>query len=410
MRSAPALAAGIGSLPSLHSSFAAIQGAWRFLNNPRVGLPTLVEPLRKAGRLEAHRSPANFVMLVHDWCKLSFEHSGKRDRVQVTHDKDVGYELTTALLVDAGQGHPLAPMEMQLKTARGVLSTRAGTTKVQTHLEQVFPTMEASRSWSLSKPLLHVIDREADSIGHYRQWDDQGHFFLIRADDRRVQWNGISILLSEMAVMLRQRKAFQREASALYQGQKLPLWVAEAQVVLSQAAQKRVGGKQVRRAGRPLTLRLMVVQVRNDGGHILAQWWLLSNAPVDWTAAILARCYYWRWRIESFFKLLKSHGHQLEEWQQQTGDAIARRLLIAAMACVGVWQLQADTSSTAVQLRTILVQLSGRQAKRHRPHTAPALLAGFWSLLSMLSFLEHHNLDEVLQLIKKIPHLSEGLV
>lgn len=410
MRSAPALAAGIRSLPTIRSSFAATQAGWRFLNNERVGLPALVEPLRKAGFSGAQRSPVDFVMLVHDWCKLSFNHSQKRDRVQVTHDTDVGYELTTALLVDAHQGQPLAPMEMHVKTGRGCLSTRPGTLKVQPHLEQVLPTMEASRSWSLSKPMLHVIDREADSVDHYRQWDDQGHSFLIRADDRRVKWNGMPILLSEIAATLRQQEAFKREGSALYQGQKLPLEVAQTEVVLYRAARKNMGGKRSKRAGRALKLRLIVVQVRNDGDTLLAQWLLLSNAPVAWAAAVLARCYYWRWKIESFFKLLKSHGQQVEEWQQQTGEAIARRLLIASMACVVVWQLQADTSSTTVPFKNILVRLSGRQTKRHRPHTAPALLAGFWSLLSMMSLLENHNLDEIRQLIKKIPYLPEELV
>jgi hypothetical protein len=300
-------------------------------------------------------------------------------------------------------------MEMHLKTARGFLSTRPLTLS-QPNLEQVLPTMEASRSWGLSKPILHVIDREGDSVDHYRRWDEQGHFFLIRADDRRVEWEGTSTLLSTIVPTLRRRKEFKQEGLALYQGQKLPLWVAQTEVTLYRAAKKNVGGKRFQKPGRALTMRLVVVQVRNVGGHVLAQWLLLSNAPSTWAASLLARCYYWRWRIENFFKLLKSHGQQLEQWQQQTGEAIARRLLIASMACVLVWQLQADTSPTAVKFKNILVRLSGRQTKRHRPHTAPALLAGFWTLLSMLSLLEHHNLHQVLRLIKEIPYLSGGLV
>jgi hypothetical protein len=43
---------------------------------------------------------------------------------------------------------------------------------------------------------------------------------------------------------------------------------------------------------------------------------------------------YWRWKIESFFKLLKSAGQNLESWQQETGLAIAKRLLVVSMACV----------------------------------------------------------------------------
>jgi hypothetical protein len=131
---------------------------------------------------------------------------------------------------------------------------------------------------------------------------------------------------------------------------------------------------------------------------------LLTNVAASLASAEqLARCYYWRWRIESFFKLLKSHGHQLEHWQQQSGSAIARRVLIASMACVVVWQLQADASPAATELKDVLVALSGRQTKRSRPHTAPALLAGLWTLLSMLALLEHYELDEIKQLAKLLP-------
>src|SRR5437879_4946785 len=134
---------------------------------------------------------------------------------------------------------------------------------------------------------------------------------------------------------------------------------------------------------------------------------LLSNVPAAWaTAEQLAFCYYWRWRIESFFKLLKSHGQQLEQWQQETGPAIARRLLVAAMACVVVWQLQADQSPEAAELKDLLVRLSGRQTKRKRPHTAPALLAGLWVLLSMLALLEHYDLDRLKALASRIPYLN----
>ena len=58
--------------------------------------------------------------------------------------------------------------------------------------------MRASRRWNLDKSLLHVIDREADSVGHYRQWDDDGFKFLVRADDRKVIWFGQSLLLTEI--------------------------------------------------------------------------------------------------------------------------------------------------------------------------------------------------------------------
>ena len=300
-------------------------------------------------------------------------------------------------------------MEMHLLTADGVLSTRDPPPRDRPHLEQMLPTMKASETWGLSKPIVHVIDREADSVDHYRRWDADGHKFLIRADDRRVRWNGKSWLLSEISRKLRRSKEFRPAGQAEYQGHQAQLWVVETEVVLYLPAKKNVGGRKFQRAGRALSLRLILVQIRNDQGKVLAEWKLLSNVPREWaTTEHLARCYYWRWRIESFFKLLKSHGQQLEQWQQETGAAIARRLLIAAMACVTVWQLQADNSPQANQFKDVLVRLSGRQTKRKRPHTAPALLAGLWILLSMLSLLKTHRLHDIRHLAAVVPILDTG--
>jgi hypothetical protein len=404
LRAVSQLAAGVVSLPSAASAFAATQGAWRFLNNERVTFPALVAPLREAAREQAISAPAEFLLLVHDWCKLSYGHASKWDLAQLTHSEDVGYELTTALLVRGDNGQPLAPMEMHLRTAHGVLSTREDASLPQPHLEQVLPTMQASRTWNLPQPVVHVIDREADSVDHYRQGDADGHQFLIRADNRRVRWQGVSCTLAEIHQKLRRKRQFRPAGEAEYRGRAALLWVAETDVVLYRPAKKNVRGKKFARAGRELPLRLIIVEVRDGAGQALAHWLLLSNvAPHGATGKRLARCYYWRWRIESFFKLLKSHGLQLESWQQETGPAILRRLLIAAMACVVVWQLQADSSPAATELKTVLVRLSGRQTKRKRPHPAPALLAGLGVLLSMLALLEHYDLRRLQHLVTHIP-------
>ena len=147
--------------------------------------------------------------------------------------------------------------------------------------------------------------------------------------------------------------------------------------------------------GPPLPLRLIVSEVRNAGGRVLAVWLLLTNAPATVAAATLARWYYWRWRIESFFKLLKSAGQCVEQGQQRSALALAKRLLVASAACRLVWQLQRDPHPAVVALRRVLVRLSGRQLKRGGASTAPALLAGFWVLLAMLDLVEQTPLTRL---------------
>jgi hypothetical protein len=411
MRSASPLVAGVASLPNKGQAFAAVQGAWRFHNNPRVTLPALVEPLRAVGRDRLQTTTASFALLVHDWSKLTLVEGDKTDRTQLTHANDVGYELTTALLVSADDGSPLAPLEIHCRTGAGFLSTRARA-RVADHLSQVLPTMAASGTWGLSKPLLHVIDREADSVGHYRQWHRAGHKFLVRVDDRHVLWNGNRSRLSAIRRALGRGRHFQqagRTGEASYQGRPASLFIAETEVVLDRAAKTKINGRSTAVPGAPLRLRYVLTQVRDEAGSILAEWMLLANAPREWaTTEQLARSYYWRWRIESFFKLLKSHGHHLEQWQQASGPAIARRLLVAAMACVVVWQLEHDDSAKAVAFKDALVRLSGRQVNKTKRHTAPALLAGLWVVLAMSALLEHTNLTKLKRFIAPLAFPATG--
>ena len=384
--------------------------AWRFYNNSRVEPAELMEPLREYARRQLAATNAGVVLLIHDWCKLSYPgHASKLDQAQLAQANNRGYELTTVLAVNGHDGSPLAPVEVHFKTADGVLSTRDPAPPDVHHLEQVLPTMDASRTWNLSGTALHVIDREADSVGHFRAWHANDHLFLVRGREHRiVTWEGCRLSRRNVGEELRKRGVFQHSGEALYQGRAAQLWVAEATVVLAQPARTmvlvgkgmKVKKKQREIPGPPLTLRLIVVQVRDNNGHTLATWHLLTNAPpTRLTAEQLARCYYWRWRIESYFKLLKSHGQQLEHWQQETGAAIFRRLLVATMACVTVWHLQSDSSPAAIELKTTLIRFSGRQTKRTRPHTAPALLAGLCVVLTMLEYLEHHDLSDLKQLV-----------
>lgn len=399
MHTSSPIEAGLALRSGKASGMAATQAAWRFLNNDRVSLTALVEPLRKhaAQAVGPPASPTgSWALLIHDWSKLDYRHhTSKHDVVELTHATDVGYELTTALLVRGSDGSPIAPMEMHLKTSEGFLSTRhPPPSREDHHLAQVLPTMQAARGWGLSCGLVHVIDREADSVGHLRQWDEDGHRFLVRADDRRVLWEGRSVLLSQVVQSLEKSGAFRQVREVAYQGRSARQWVAEATVVLDRPAKHKVGDRQHEVAGSPLGVRLVVSQVCDDRGQVAAPWLLLTDvAAQEAEAGVIALWYYWRWRIESFFKLLKSSGQSIEQWQQESGMAIARRLLVAAMACVVVWQLQRNNSPQGLEMKQLLVRLSGRAMKRARPVTDSALLAGLFVLLATLDLLDHYDGD-----------------
>lgn len=349
-------------------------------------------------------SESEFVLLAHDWSKLDYGgHKSKKDLAQLTHEYDIGYELTTALLIEAHTGSPLAPMQMHVRTADAVYSTAASPpTTSDHHLAQLQPTMEEVESWDLPRRVVHVIDREADSLGDFREWAPAGHLFLVRCDDRRVLWDGQPWLISEIVDHFDQAEEFEDVREVLFQGTAARQEVAEATIVLHRPHKTRIDGKQRDFSGEPLEVRLVATRVVDPDGSLLAEWTLLTTVPqAGADAAQIALWYYWRWRIESFFKLLKSHGLQVEHWQQECGAAIARRLLVAAMACVVVWNLQQRNTPEAEETKHLLIRLSGRRMKRGVPSTAPALLAGYFVMLSMCDLLEHSDYD-----LRKIKRLA----
>ena len=409
------LASGISALPGVGTAFAQTQAAWRFLNNPRVTLAALIEPLRTAAKLAVSHSASPYALLVHDWCKFDYaSHTTKQDQTQITNSECIGYEATASLLVDAARGTPWGLMELQLRCAEGVHSTRSEQIEPpQSHLEQILPTMQAAAQWDIPRKLVHVIDREADSLAHLREWNEADKLFLVRMDHhRRVLYQGQRCLMADVVLALHNAKAFQFTREVEFHGKTARQFVAEVTITLDQPGRKRQGKEGPRKIipGQPLVLRLIVAQVRDQAGNLLAEWLLGSNVPPEVSTAEIAQWYYWRWRIESFFKLLKNAGQQLEEWRQETAAAITRRVLVASMACLTVWHLQADDTPQATELKSVLIRLSGRQMKRRRPVTAPALLAGLHVLLAMLDLLQNYTPDQLRvlasQALAQLPRLD----
>ena len=263
------LAAGIHALavPGLAGGFAAVLGAHRFLHNDNVTLPHLVEPLHQLARQWRQQAPDAWGLVVHDWSALKYPgHARKADQTRLTNRRSRGYELTTLLLVDGRHGDPIAPLEVRLRAARKVYSTRQpAPQKNACRRDEVLPSMAAVADQDLGGPLVHVIDREADALASYRDWQAAGRHFLVRAKDgRKVRWQGQEQSLAEVAGQLPLRRC--REVR--YRGQRAVQHVAETEVVLDRPAwrHRRRGGPLInqRVPGPPLTLRLVVSRTAAD--------------------------------------------------------------------------------------------------------------------------------------------------
>lgn len=399
-----ALASGIHAIPDVTTAFAATQAAHRFLNNQRVTLRALAKPLIEVARVEVATACDQWALVVHDWSQLMYpNHDTKRDRVTLSSRRvPEGYELQTALVVSDRDGSPLAPVAMSLRAADGVHCSRSWKVRpALSPLDELAPTMRFAEQQSLGRPLVHIIDAEADSVAHFREWNQHhGRFFLVRADDRLVEWEESERKCSAIRQILDERGDFRHVRPVEYRGKPAQQHVTEVAVRLLRAGQRNrpQAGDRQKLPGPPLPLRLVFAEVRSDTGEVWATWRLLTNLPAEVDDSTVALWYYWRWSIEKYFKLLKSAGMNVEQWQQETAHAIAARLLVASMACVTVWRLARSRHPQAENARNLLVKLSGRQMKRSQRWTMPAMLAGMWTLLAMIEVLNHYSPTELQEL------------
>jgi IS4 transposase len=392
------LAAGPRILPDQCSTHAAAMAAWRFYLNPRTTFTRLAQPLLDAAADSATRHCQDFALVPIDWSVLDYrDHPSKTDRTQTGTSKTLGYKLLSALLVSDRDGQPLAPLCEQLQTAEGLLSSRFDRPRLlRSVLDELTPLLNFVQGLPLGKRPVFLIDAEADSVDHYRQWHRRGWLFLVRADAERYArlagQGGEELRLPAIAERLQQQGAFAQVRVVDYQGRKVLQHVAEAAVVLDRPGyQNRVidGQRQQRRmVGKALPLRLIITELRDEQGQVLERWYLLTNVPAAVAAATIALWYYWRWRIETFWKLLKGAGQQVEHWQQENGRFILKRLLVASMACVLAWRLGHSQAPQAAAARRLVMGLSGRQVAYGKEYTQEGLLAGIWVLLAMAAVLE----------------------
>ena len=396
MSTAKGVAAGLRIPPQAEASTAASLAAYRFYNNQRIDLVTTFEPI--LSQLKATVSQCKqWAIVLHDWSPLHYGgHKSKKDRVVLCAKNDFGYMLQAAILVSDRDGAPLQPLYLGVEASDGVHSTRRESVLPRrSQMDELNRTMGYIESLEIDKQIVHIIDREADSRVHLRRFERCERKFIIRGNDlRTVEYEGTSCLLREVEEKLKENFRFSREVE--YKGKKAKQYVAETVVTL-----KEPGRQKRRREGRlayktipgkAICLRLILAQVRDKDGTILATWRLWTNLPKSVSAGKVALWYYWRWRIESYFKLLKRAGQHAEQWQQESAQTIAKRLTVAAQACVIVWALMGSKDKQAMPLRRLLIRLSGRLMKRDVEWTAPALLAGTWQLLAIIDALDQYPL------------------
>ena len=384
-----------------------IQAAWRFYNNENADVKELSKMIENENKKIIEKTDNKYILIAHDWSWLDFKnHKSKEDLIKINkkgNTKQIGYDLHSSLLINPKNGNPLAPIAMNLQTNKNIYSTYDEDLLINlTHLEELSKRCAYidKKVNEQNKKAVHIIDREADSVLFMRELQKMNSLFLIRVkDNARVYLNeeGIDIKQKDLAKELGLGKEI---GKVKYHKKQARLFVNECNITITRDYSKMITDKKtnkrklVKIPGEPVKARFIVSRVIDHKNSVLATWMLVTNVK-DIEADIIAKWYYYRWNIESYFKLLKTTGFNLEKWQQEKPLALFKRLIVVAYAIILVFKLANSEDENAKKIRKFLVKLSGKVMEYKKEYTLPALLTGLWIFLRIMEVLDNFSIEEL---------------
>jgi len=302
------------------------------------------------------------------------------------------------------KGNPLGALAQNLATDKNIYSTyNNNIDKNLTHLEELVQrTKYVRENYNIEKELVDIIDREADSVAFMREYEANNWLYLIRAkvthkvylanENREISQGDLAKELTLGTYIKTIKYKVDKKM------QKVNIFVNEIEVEIRRDATKSVLTEEGKKKiifteGENIKVRFVVERLVNEQNNIVAEWILLTNVPKEVKATTIGTWYYHRWKIESYFKLLKSAGFNLESWQQETPMALFRRLLVVSYATLFVWKIERSEEKNAPIVRKFLVQLSGRLIEKNKEYTTPALLAGLWVFMKMMNVLAIYDVE-----------------
>lgn len=381
---------GAGRAPWAHA-----MGAYRLFNNESLTLEQMHAMVRSSlGELvEAARR----CYVAHDFSVVDYsKHSEKADRVQVGNEAGLGYDLYSALVLD-GAGRPLGPVVTELRNAQGCLSSESREPiAFVDHLGQAERGIAASRAHLPGREVVHLMDREFDDVALQRIVSGQHGLYVIRAQHvaRVVRWSTQKASLGLVA------KSVQRDAAGEVErdGKRFERFIGETVVTFDRPSLRGRKRGVKPQTGLAIEVRVVVVELKGIRHKAHHEWVLLTNLPVATDSAeAIIDAYLMRWRVERFFYLIKV-GLRLEQWRQESGEAIARRLALTMLAAMIIYQLLIAKDDPAVKAIATLGGWLGRKRDALGP---VVMMRGVLVLTSTLAAIATHGVDGLLRIAQE---------
>jgi hypothetical protein len=421
------VAAADRTLPEKLAAPGALQGAYRFLRNPRVHAEAILAPHVAQTVRRARACPV--VLAVHDTTECRFGGRAPRPGLGVLSDHGQGFHAHVTLAVTPA-GEPLGVLNLWAwrrapwtapSMERARLRPRAAPqsiTRYDPGREYVrwFEGVDATAARLADHPrVVHVMDREGDCTELIAQLLDEGRAFIIRlCHDRRLDAHrravGVAKLYEALAgepVRYTCDVAFGARAPATDHGhrsaRRATLAVRAGAFVISPS------NNTVYHV--PPRLPVHVVEVREvdpPAGEEPILWRLVTTEPIatdaDVTAVITA--YRARWGIEEYFKIVKT-GCRYEALQLRTGRALLNALCLVLPVAWSLlrlrwWERDAPEAAATHVLTPMQLDVLARQSRRRAMPRAepPTVREALWAIAALGGHIRHNGPPGVLTLLR----------
>ena len=369
-----------------NSPMADLMSLYRFVDNDKIPIRQLRE-IRSKVVLESV-SAEEELLIVHDVTQLDYTRQNiKQDRRLIGDHRGQGYEYFPCVAVESGSGRVVGVvhdtvvnkdgpddrdvMDYHYEPLFADFSRKEKKRLCENHRHQMAVHIQGLSNRLKGRSVIHVADCEFDDIFILdRCVNNQTHFVIRSAASRNVQtpnraWIPAQALTSKQGGHLVEEGWVCVNLQRLIDHVPMQPYKVLAldsrsrvtdDVSAARFANLSIGTCRLRlyrdakrnqryfRPPRPVDVSMVVIRelaIPPSGENSLC-WVLLTTLPVETFAqmAHVGRIYELRWKIEDFFRLLKS-GYHIEFCRMDSADKIAKLLVALTLASMVVLKLKA---------------------------------------------------------------------
>ncbi|MFH1739466.1 MAG: IS4 family transposase [bacterium] len=359
---------------------------YRFVDNEEIPIDVLrqIRARMVLDTLPEHSE----VMVVHDMSLLDFStQNTKTDRRPIGDHRGMGYEYVCCAAVDpcssallgvvhdtvihAGGPDDTEGMDYDYEPLFEKLTTKEKLALQENHRHQMAVHINGLASLLRNRHVIHVADREFDDLFVMDCCIENNADFVIRSmANRNVQvphadwippeartskqgghplqpgWDCVNLERFLDAVPLRPYKSLPLDKRGRVTDPRRAMRTAHLSIGTCPVCLYRQAKRnhQYFKPPRPIELHLVIIrEIDPPSGVQPLCWVLFTTLPVETEEqlAYVGHIYELRWKIEDFFKLLKS-GYRIEKHRFCNAAKTARLLVVLSMAAMTLFHLKTD--------------------------------------------------------------------